>query len=165
MNELRILTRRPSLIVGVAGPVLLGAWTGVPPTPDDVVACLAPLIREASKSGRYGLVVAVHPAASLPDEHVRAAIAQEMRKLDPHLACGATVIARGGFSGAAARAVASTLQLLVRTGHPEKIVSTGLEAARFVAGELAGDQAGRISVEEIAAAYDELTRDAWRDAR
>lgn len=160
MIEYRLLARRPSLVVGAVGPVLLVAWTGVAPREDDVLACLPPLLREA-RAARCGMIVAIHPGMPLPSDAVRKLIQEEVRKLDPLLVAGATVIERGGFGGAAARAVASTMQLVSRPSHPEKIVSSGVEAARFVTTELEKHGAATVAADTIARSYEAITREAW----
>jgi hypothetical protein len=161
MTKHQTLASRPSLVVGVLGCILLTIWTGEAPRLEDVRACSAALLQRAKSLGRCGMVVAVHPTMPLPEEPIRAAIQAEVRKLDPYLVCGATVISRDGLAGTAMRAVTSTLQLLSRPRHPEKIVASGAEAARFLHGELTRHLGSAPSADDITAAYDEITMQAW----
>lgn len=161
MRKHQTLAARPSLVVGAADCVLLAVWTGAAPRAEDVRSCAAAMLQRAKSLGRCGLVVAVHPMMPLPDEPIREVIQTEVRKLDAYLVCGATVIARDGLVGTAQRAITSTLQLLARPKHPEKVVASGAEAARFVHGELARLRGEAPSAGDINAAYDEITALAW----
>lgn len=164
MLAVRILVTRPSLVVAAADPVLFGVWTGQPARPADITAALSVAVSHARTLKHCAIFVATHPDQPLPDAAVREIIQTEMRKLDPYLACGATVLTRDGFIGTAMRAVVSTLQLLSRPTHPEKIFGTPREAAAFIHGVLAPRMDSAPSTSDIMAAYDEATRKAWGKA-
>lgn len=155
---------RPSIVAGTLGCMLVSAWRGVTPRAEDMRACSAVLLQRAKALGRCGLLVVIHPDMPLPDDQVRQTILEEVRKLDPYILCGATIISRGGLAGTALRAVVSTLQLLTRTKHPERIFAAIPEAARFLHSELSSKVEQSPSVEEIVAAYGELTTQAWSPA-
>jgi hypothetical protein len=161
MTKLQTLAARPSMVVGMLDCILFAVWTGEAPRAEDVRACSAAMLQRAKSLGRCGQIVAIHPSMPLPGEAIREAIQTEVRKIDPYLVCGATVISRDGLAGTAMRAVTSTLQLLSRPKHPEKIFASGAEAARFVHGELARQVEGTPDAASIAAAYEEITSHAW----
>jgi hypothetical protein len=120
---------------------------------------------QARGLGRCATIVVIHPDTPLPSAEVRGAVQVEMRKLDPFVVCGATVLGRDDLTGTALRAVASTLQLLNRPTHPERIVGTGQEAVAFVHGLLAkhgkpGE--GAPSQDELLVAYEQVIRQVWQ---
>lgn len=164
MLAVRILTSRPSLVLAAADPLLFGLWTSQQARPADVTAVLSAAVSHARTLKHCAIVVATHPETPLPDAAVRETIQTEMRKLDPYLVCGATVLTRDGFIGTAMRAVVSTLQLLSRPTHPEKIFGTSREAAAFLHGVLVQRMSSAPSTADIVAAYDEATRKAWGKA-
>jgi hypothetical protein len=157
-QRLRLLALRPSIALGVIGNIVLGSWTRVCATVDDVQIAVAAARAEAEAQQRIGHVIVVHADTPLPDEKVRAAIQREMQRLDPRIVCGATVITREGFAGSAMRAVSSTLQLLSRPTHPEKIVATAREGIEFVRAGLARERLGAPTLDEAIAAYEEIAR-------
>lgn len=159
----QVLLVRPSLLVGAAGPIVVGVWRAVAPRAEDVRAVVVPMLQHVKSRKQAAIMAVTHPTVPSPDTETRRAIVHEMRKLDPHLLCGATVVTRDGFAGTALRAVVSTLQLLAAPKHPEKVFATTAEAARFVHGVLAKHLADAPSAAEIAAACDELTRQAWSE--
>lgn len=161
MPSPRVLVTRPSLVLAVADSVLFAVWTKVAGRPEDLLACLPLALQQAKALKQCGLVVALHPEQPLPDGPFRDVIKTEMRKLDPYLLCGATVLLRGGLLGTAMRAVVSTLQLLSRTTHPERIVASGAEAARFVHDVLVRQLDKAPSEKAIAEGYEELTKRVW----
>lgn len=164
MPAVRILVTRPCLVLAVADPVLFGVWSGVQARPEDVTSVMSSALTYARSSKQCALFIATHPDQPLPTAEVREVIQTEMRKLDPYLLCGATVLMRDGFLGTAMRAVVSTLQLLSRPTHPEKIFATGADAAAFLHGILAQRLDKAPSTEAITAAYDEVTRKVWNKA-
>jgi hypothetical protein len=162
--SVRTLARRESLSIGLFDAILFGAWAESPPRADDVEVCIDAALKEAKTLGRVAIVVALHTRTPLPDERVRAVIQKQMQRLDPFLCCGATVISREGFAGSALRAVAATLQLLSRPTHPEKIVSTGAEAAAFVCSKLALERPSAPAPNVVTDVYTAFTREIWAKA-
>jgi len=162
MTAPRMLVTRPSLSIFYAEPLFFGVWARSAPRPEDVSACFSSTFQQAKAAKRSALIVAVHPDMPLPDASVRDVVTTEMRRLDPYIICGATVLGRDGFLGTAMRAVTSTLQLLTRPSHPEKIVGSGREAAAFVHGILAKQGGSAPSFDEIAAAYEQVTGQVWK---
>ncbi len=157
----RILHRTKSLVVASAKPLLVAAWTGAAVETGDVSACLVSLLAEAKRIERAVFLVIVHPSTPLPSDDTRATIQAEIRRLYPHLVAGATVINRSGFVGSAQRAVVSTMQLVSRTPHPEKTVSSAKEAGTFLATELARANGLPLKVEDVVETFDQLTREVW----
>ncbi len=164
MNAPRLIVTRPSLSVFFAEPVLLGVWAGKAPRPEDVSACMASAFQQAKAAKRCAMIVAIHPDMPLPDSKVREVVQAEMKKLDPYLICGATVLGHGGLLGTAMRAVTSTLQLLTRPSHPERIVGSGREAAAFVHSVLVKQGGSAPAMEEILTTYEQATRQVWDTA-
>lgn len=157
----RTIASRPSLTVFLAEPILFGVWSAVASRQEDLVACMASALPQAKALKRCALIVAFHRSTPLPGADVRAVVQAEMKKMDPYLVCGATVLSQEGLAGTAMRAVTSTLQLLSRPTHPEKIVASGKEAAVFVHGVLAKLHPPAPSIEEILAAYEQVTKQTW----
>ena len=148
------------MVTAFAGNVLLAVWTGSPPRAEDVRTCGAAMLQRAKALGRCALLVRIAPSMALPDEATRESIQVTVRKLDPYLVCGATVIPQEGIAGTAMRAVVSTLQLLSRPKHPEKIFATSKQAAVFLCGELERKGVPSLPVETLVAIVDELTKGA-----
>ena len=161
MTPLRVLVSRPSILVAAADPVIFGVWTGETARAEDVNAGLAAAVTHARALRQCVLLVAMHPDMPLPDTAQREIIQLEMRKMDPYLVGGATVLTRDGLRGTAIRAVISTVQLLSRPTHPEKIVATPREAAIFLQKAMSAKLDKPPSTEEILSAYEEATRRAW----
>lgn len=157
----RILHRTKSLAVASSKPLLIAAWTGAPVDSADVSACIVSLLAEARRIERAALLVIVHPSTPLPSEEARATIQSEVRRLYPHLTCGATVIERGGFAGSAHRAVVSTLQLLSRTPHPEKTAASAQEAGAFLVAELTRAGVAPLKIEDVIDAFEQVKREVW----
>ncbi len=161
---LRTLVTRPCLVIAVADPILFGVWTGVQPRPEDVTAVMSSALSYARSVKQCAMLIGIPPAQPLPTSEVRDAIQTEMRKLDPYMICGATVLTRDGFLGTAMRAVVSTLQLLSRPTHPEKIFGSSREASLFLHETLANRIQKAPSADTIAATYEDLTRKLWNKA-
>ncbi|MFO0589767.1 MAG: hypothetical protein U0441_19665 [Polyangiaceae bacterium] len=153
---------RPSLFVAAADPVIYAAWTGTTPRLEDASLALATAVAHARAQRQCGLFVVLHPDMPLPDAAIRDVIQLEMRKMDPYVLAGATVLTRDGFRGTAMRAIVSTAQLLSRPTHPEKIVSTPKEAAAFLQKTMSQKlDRSSPSLEEILAGYEETIKRAW----
>lgn len=161
MSRAYTLSTHPSMVVGTVQNVLVVVWRPTAPRVADLQAGGVVLLQRARQLGRCGLLVVTHPDQSIPDDAVRRAVRDEARRLDPHLVCGATVITKEGLAGTATRAITSTLQLLARPTHPEKIVASSREAASFLVAELtrAGEKAP--TADMILEACDKLTGEAW----
>lgn len=164
MTAPRMIVTRPSLSIFYAEPVLYGVWARSAPRPEDVSACMSSAFQQAKAAKRCALIVAIHPDMPLPDASVRDVVTAEMKRLDPYIVCGATVLGREGFLGTAMRAMTSTLQLLSRPSHPEKIVGSGREAAAFVHGILAKQGGSAPSFDTIVAGYEHVTTQVWKTA-
>lgn len=164
MNAPRMIVTRPSLSIFFAEPVLFGVWARTAPRVADVSACMASAFQQAKAAKRCAMIVAVHPETPLPDSSVRDVVQAEMKRLDPYLICGATVLGHGGLLGTAMRAVTSTLQLLARPSHPERIVGSGREAAAFLHGILVKQGGTAPAMDEILATYEQVTRQVWDTA-
>ncbi|MBK8255788.1 MAG: hypothetical protein IPK82_24370 [Polyangiaceae bacterium] len=132
-----------------------------PPVADDVRACAQAMLQKAKSLGKCALIVVVSPLMPLPDHDARAVIQAEVQKLDPYVICGATVISDPGLAGSAKRAVVSTMQLITRPRHREKIVGTSMDAGRFVASELLRVDPSSPTTTAIAAMVDRATKSAW----
>lgn len=148
-------------MVAAADPVIFGVWTSAALRAEDASAALASAVAHARGLRQAGIVVAMHPDMALPDTAVRDIIQLEMRKMDPYLAVGVTILTRDGLRGTAMRAVISTVQLLSRPTHPEKIVASPRDGILFLQKTLALKVDKAPSVEEILTVYDEVTRRAW----
>lgn len=161
MSRAYTLSTHPGMVVGTIRNILVFVWKGTAPRVADVQAASAVLVARARQLGKCGLLAVVHPDQPVPDDAVRRAVRDEVRKLDPHVVCGATVITKDGLAGAAMRAVTSTLQLLARPSHPERIASSAREAAAFLVEEMtrAGEKVPPAEV--IVEGYEKLTREAW----
>lgn len=162
MTTHQVLISRPSMVVGALETVLFAVWTGISARAEDVRACNAVTLQRARALKRCALVVAIHPSMPLPGEDVRSIIQEEARKLDPYLVCGVTVITSEGLVGTAMRALVSTLQLLSRPRHPEKVMASGALAVAYVHRELAREHPGAPTEAALAQAYDAITRDTWK---
>lgn len=164
MSSLRVLVSRPSILVVTADPVIYSVWTGAVIRTEDATAALATAVAHARAQRQCGMVVAMHPDMPLPDADIREVLQLEMRKMDPYIVGGATVLTRDGLRGTAMRAVISTMQLLSRPTHPEKIVSSPKEAAVFLQKTLSQKLSRSPTVEEIVSNYEEATKRAWNKA-
>lgn len=164
MSRAYTLSTHPSMVVGTVQNVLVVVWRATAPRVADLQAGSAILLQRAKQLGRCALLVVTHPDQSIPDDAVRRTVRDTVKKLDPHLVCGATVITKEGLAGTATRAVTSTLQLLTRPSHPEKIVASSREAASFLVAELtrAGEKAP--TADMVLEACDKLTGEAWGQA-
>ncbi len=158
--DLATLVTSRSLHVAAAPPLLLAAWTGQTPNASDFRQGLAAEVAAAKQIGRAATVVLVHETTPLPDDELRKLIATELRTLTPYLVAGVTVVPQQGFKGAAARALVSTLQLIVRPGYPERVVSSYAEAAGFLFVELSKHHAGLTPV-ALQAAIEAFAKQAW----
>ena len=158
------LLARPSIVIGALDRVVFGLWLPVPSKIDDAREAVRASVDYLKSSAKQdaGFIVAIHAKTAMPDEDLRAMIQREMPRLDPHVCCGATILARDGFAGAAVRAILSTMQLVTRPSHPEKVVASGDEAARYVAGERAKRGASSPSERAIADAFRVLAAEHWR---
>lgn len=155
------LLARHSLVVGYAANVIVAVWTGKPPLSEDVRACAQAMLQKAKAMGKCALIVVVSPLMPLPDHDTRVVIQTEVQKLDPYLICGATIISDPGLAGAAKRAVVSTMQLITRPRHREKIVGTSMDAGRFVSAELLRVDPSSPTTTAIAAMVDRATKSTW----
>ena len=156
---MRILERNSSLLIGVVDSLLAAAWTGRDPSAAEVATALE-VCANAAMGGRWGLLVCAPANCPLPSEAVRATIEKGMKKLDPYIVVGATVIERGGFLGSAMRALVSTLQLLVRPQHPERTFASCEPAAAYLHAELTKSQVVAPSVVTMIDAYHQLMKEA-----
>lgn len=165
--DVSTLVTAKSLHVGTAGPLLLAAWTGESPAVADIKQGTAALLSAAKGigEGKAGFVALIRDNMPLPAEDARKAIAAEMAKTLPYVVAGVTIIPQAGFRGAAARALVSTLQLIVRVGHPERVVATSREAAGFLFGELAKAHSpppgAGLSPAALQQAIDTFSKQAW----
>ncbi|MEZ4309743.1 MAG: hypothetical protein R3F14_17035 [Polyangiaceae bacterium] len=160
----QVHSARPSLVIASHGPVLFGVWTGIEPRADDLRHGTAILLQRARARGGAALIVGLPPGMPLPNPEIRTILIAELSKLGAHTHCGATVIPGEGFARSALRAAVSTLQLLVRVRHPEKIFSTAKEAAQFVHTHLVRLQKEAPPADDLASTFEELTRQYWQSA-
>lgn len=135
---MRILVSTQAMLLGAAEPLLLLGWTGAPPTTLDAKRASAAHLPVAKAVGerKAAMVVLIPPGMPLPDPTTRDALASEIIKILPYLAAGVSIASERGLRGVAVRAAISTMQLVTRVGHPERVVATIPEAAAFLHAEL-----------------------------
>ena len=133
---MRVLEEQPCGLITAFDRVIFAAWSAVPSNDAMAARMLDASHREAERQGKVALLVALSHGAPMPSDTVRNTIQVEMRKLDPFLICGATVIDKAGFRASALRAVVSTMQLISRPKHPEKVFASAAEAVHFIRAEL-----------------------------
>lgn len=158
--RMKPLVTSPSMHIAAAPPLLLHAWTGVAPSIAEVKAAMAKQVEAVKgfRQQRAALVVLIHPSTPLPSEDLRETLKAEMQKLLPHLLLGVTLIPSAGFRAAAMRAVVTTLQLVVRPGHKEKVVAGPDEAAAFLCRELDDPE---LSITSLQTTITQFAEGAW----
>lgn len=162
MAALRVIERRKSLVLANLGPLYYAFWTGVLPIEEDVTQAIRGLIETAKARGsKIALFAGVPNRMPVPTEEIRTVITTEMSKLNPHLLVGATLVEREGFAGSAVRAVVSTMQLLSRADHPERVFATGQAASKYLARELERAGIKEPTEAEIAEGWKTLAAEVW----
>lgn len=162
MAALRVLERRKSLVLANLGAVYYAFWTGELPVAEEATESIRGLVETAKASGnKIALFAGLPHRMPLPDDDLRAVVTAEMSKLNPHLLVGATLVQREGFAGSAVRAVVSTMQLLSRADHPERVFATGEAASKYLARELERAGIKEPTEAEIAEGWKTLAAEVW----
>lgn len=162
MGALRVLERRSSLVLANLGPLYYAFWTGTMPVAEEATGAIRGLVEVAKRSDtKFALFAGVPNKMPLPDDELRAVLTAEMSKLNPYLFVGATLVEREGFAGSAVRAVVSTIQLLSRADHPERVFATGEAAARYLGRELERAGFKEPTEAEIADGWRTLAAEIW----
>ncbi len=160
----KLLADTTGLLVGALPGVLFTIWKPVVATGAHVTAAVDAVVAHVGQAeqgrGKWAVLVGISAHVPLPGEDVREAVQREMRRLDPYLFCGATVIERAGLGGVAQRSVVSTLQLLTRPKHPEKVFADCDQAAEFIAEEAKRRELPPLDERKLVRAYLELSRRA-----
>ncbi len=133
---MRVLEEQPCGLITAFDRIVVAAWTAIPIDELMAASLLRAGQREAERQGKIAILVVLPPDSPMPTDAVRKRIQEDMRRMDPFVVCGATVIDKAGFRGSALRAVVSTMQLIARPTHPEKVFASAEEAVHFIRGEL-----------------------------
>lgn len=133
---MRVLEEQPCGLITAFDRVLICVWSPIPSDVPAVTRLLQASQREAERQGKIAFIVALQHDAPMPSEPVRKTIQDGMRKMDPMVICGATIIDKAGFRGSALRAVLSTMQLISQPKHPEKVFASAAEGVVFVRAEI-----------------------------
>ena len=137
---MRVLEEQPCCLLTAFDRVIVTAWSPKPSDEAAISTLLDALLLEARRQGKVALLVALQYDSPLPSEGVRRKVQRELRKVDPFVICGATVIDKAGFRASTFRAVVAGMQRLSRPKHPEQgveFIRTQLSLAGFAPPEAA----------------------------
>ena len=133
---MRVLEEQPCCLLTAFDRVIVTAWSPKPSDEAAVSTLLDALLLEARRQGKVALLVALQYDSPLPSEGVRRKVQRELRKVDPFVICGATVIDKAGFRGSTFRAVVSGMQRLSRPKHPEQVFAQPEQGVEFIRTQL-----------------------------
>jgi hypothetical protein len=129
---MRILEEQPCCLLTVFDRVIVTAWSPIPSDEDAVAKLLNALLLEAQRQGKVALLVALLYDSPLPSEAVRRQVEAGLRKVDPFVICGATVIDKAGFRASALRAVVAAMQRISLPKHPERVFAQPEQGVEFI---------------------------------
>ncbi len=118
---------------------IVSVWRGASDT-KLVVAHYDLARRVIEQHRRVAMLIVIEPHAPPPSGPARTLIEQFYAHYAAELVCVGQVVEGGGFGQSAARAVMSTINLVVRHPYPSKIFSSAENGARWVAKQLATDE-------------------------
>ena len=117
--------------LGACGPIAVSVWQSAPQI-EHARSSVALLTRLSRAHGEIGLLAILAEGCALPDEAVRATLAEGLVRVEGCIAGVANVVEGQGFRAAALRGALTSLALLVGARYPQKVFGDVTAAAAFL---------------------------------